>query len=60
MRSDLMSEVVSTLRNSGLGQKETAAILGIREEAVSALMTGKINNFSHDMLVQYLSQLGTQ
>jgi predicted XRE-type DNA-binding protein len=57
-RSDLMSEVVSMIRNSGLTQKEIAEILGISAPKVSALMNGKINNFSNDTLVHYLTLLG--
>jgi predicted XRE-type DNA-binding protein len=57
-RSDLMSEVVSIIRNSNLSQKEIAAILGISAPKVSALMTGKINDFSNDTLVHYLTLLG--
>jgi len=57
-RSDLMSEVVSIIRNSELTQKEIAEILGISPPKVSALMTGKINDFSNDTLVTYLTMLG--
>lgn len=57
-RSDLMSEVVSLIRNSGLSQKEIAEILCITAPKVSALMTGKINDFSNDTLVRYLTRLG--
>jgi predicted XRE-type DNA-binding protein len=57
-RSDLMSEVVSIIRNSGLSQKEIADILEISAPKVSALMTGKITAFSNDALVHYLSLLG--
>jgi predicted XRE-type DNA-binding protein len=57
-RSDLMSEVVSIIRKSGLTQKEVAAILGVSAPKVSALMTGKINDFSNDTLVHYLTLLG--
>lgn len=57
-RSDLMSEVVSMIRNTGLTQKEIAPILGISAPKVSALMTGKINDFSNDTLVHYLTLLG--
>jgi predicted XRE-type DNA-binding protein len=57
-RSDLMSEVVSIIRNSGLSQKEIAEILKISAPKVSALMTGKINDFSNDTLVHYLTLLG--
>lgn len=57
-RSDLMSEVVSIIRNSDLTQKEIAKILGISTPKVSALMTGKINDFSNNTLVHYLTLLG--
>jgi predicted XRE-type DNA-binding protein len=57
-RSDLMSELVSIIRNSDLSQKEIAEILGISAPKVSALMTGKINDFSNDTLVNYLTLLG--
>lgn len=57
-RSDLMSEVVTLIQNSGLSQKEIAGILGITPPKVSALMTGKINDFSNDTLVRYLTLLG--
>jgi predicted XRE-type DNA-binding protein len=57
-RSDLMSEVVTIIRNSGLSQKEIAKILKISAPKVSALMTGKINDFSNDTLVHYLTLLG--
>jgi len=57
-RSDLMSEVVSIIRNSGLTQKEIATILGISAPKVSSLMTGKINDFSNNTLLNYLTLLG--
>ncbi len=57
-RSDLMSEVVCIIRNSGLTQREIAKVLAISAPKVSALMTGKINDFSNDTLVNYLTLLG--
>jgi predicted XRE-type DNA-binding protein len=58
IRSDLMSEVVKIVRNSGIPQKEIATILGITAPKVSALMSGKINDFSNDTLINYLTLLG--
>ncbi len=57
-RSDLMSEVVHIIRGSSLSQKEFAYILGISEPKISALMNGKINDFSNDTLMNYLMLLG--
>ena len=54
-RSDLMSEVVNRVRKSSLTQKEIAEILGVSPPKVSSLMTGKINDFSNDTLVNYLT-----
>lgn len=58
LRSDLLSEVVNIIKNSQLSQKEIAHILGIRAPKVSSLMTGKINDFSNETLMNYLSLLG--
>lgn len=58
IRSDLMSEVVKIIRNSGIPQKEIATILGVSAPKVSALMSGKINDFSNDTLMSYLTSLG--
>jgi predicted XRE-type DNA-binding protein len=58
VRSDLLSEIVSIIRNSQLSQKDVAKILGISAPKISALMTGKINDFSNDTLMQYLALLG--
>ncbi|MBS0585984.1 MAG: XRE family transcriptional regulator [Verrucomicrobia bacterium] len=57
-RSDLMSEVVNIIRKSGLPQKEIATILEISAPKVSSLMSGKINDFSNDTLMNYLTLLG--
>jgi predicted XRE-type DNA-binding protein len=58
IRSDLMSEVAKIVRNSTLSQKDIAAILGIPAPKVSALMSGKINDFSNATLMNYLTFLG--
>ena len=58
IRSDLMSEVVRILRESELPQKEIAFILDISAPKVSSLMSGKINDFSNDTLMHYLTLLG--
>ena len=57
-RSDLMSEVVHIIKESGLSQKDISLILGISEPKVSSLMHGKINDFSSDTLMEYLAQIG--
>ncbi len=48
IRSDLMSELVSIIRN-----KEIATVLS--ESIISALMSGKINEFNSDTLLNYLN-----
>jgi len=57
-RSDLMSEVVNIIRKSDLPQKEIAKLLEISAPKVSSLMSGKINDFSNDTLMNYLTLLG--
>lgn len=57
-RSDLMSEVVNIIRKSGLPQKDIAKLLKISAPKVSSLMSGKINDFSNDTLMNYLTLLG--
>jgi len=57
-RSDLMSEVVNIIRKSDLPQKEIAKLLEISAPKVSSLMSGKINDFSNDTLMHYLTLLG--
>jgi predicted XRE-type DNA-binding protein len=58
VRSDLMSEVVNIIRKSGMTQVKIAKVLGISAPKVSALMNGKINDFSNDSLMTYLTLLG--
>jgi predicted XRE-type DNA-binding protein len=57
VRSDLMSEIVDRTRKSKLPQKEVASILSISEPKISALMSGKINDFSTDELVGFSTKL---
>ena len=57
-RSDLLSELTRIIRTSKLLNKDIAIILGISPPKVSALMAGKINDFSTDTLMQYLTKLG--
>ena len=57
-RSDLLSEVVNLIQKSGLTQKEIAKILEISAPKVSALMKGKINEYSNETLMNYLAALG--
>lgn len=58
VRSDLLSEVARMIRNSNLPQKDIAAILHTSQPKVSSLMSGKINDFSTDTLMHYLTLLG--
>ena len=58
-RSDLLSEIVHVIRKSDLSNKDIAGILEISQPKVSTLMSGKINDFSTDTLMQYLAKLGS-
>ena len=57
-RSDLLSELTHIIRISKLPNKDVASILEISQPKVSSLLAGKINDFSTDTLMQYLTKLG--
>jgi predicted XRE-type DNA-binding protein len=59
-RSMLMIEIKNIIDERKLTQGEAAKILGVRQPRVSAMYTGKLEDFTIDMLVQWLSKLGKQ
>ena len=60
IRAELLLEIREHVRKKGLRQKEAAALLGINQPEVSALMNGHINKFSIDALVNMLARVGRQ
>ena len=57
VRAELLLEIREYIRKKGLKQKDAAALLGINQPEVSALMNGHIFNFSIDALVNMLARV---
>jgi predicted XRE-type DNA-binding protein len=57
-RSTLMIEIKKIIEERQLTQAEAAKVLGATQPRVSALYTGKIDDFTVDMLMKWLSKLG--
>jgi len=58
VRADLMIELIRIVRGSKLSQAAAAARFGVSQPRVSDLMTGKIDRFSIDALVEMLARAG--
>lgn len=57
-RSTLMIEIKNIIDERKLTQAEAAKILGVRQPRVSSLYTGRIEDFTVDMLMKWLCKLG--
>jgi|GEM_PF-151334 Uncharacterized conserved small protein len=57
-RSRLTSEIINEVRRRQWTQKQAAELLGITQPRVSDLMTGQIDKFSVDTLMDYLRKFG--
>jgi len=58
LRSQLMIEVEKDLMEKKLTQQAAAKVLGISQPRVSDLKRGKVDKFTIDMLVNFLTKLG--
>jgi len=58
LRSQLMIEVDKDLMEKKLTQQAAAKVLGISQPRVSDLKRGKVDKFTIDMLVNFLTKLG--
>jgi len=58
LRSQLMIEVEKDLAEKKLTQQAAAKILGISQPRVSDLKRGKVDKFTIDVLVNFLTRLG--
>lgn len=58
IRADLMVEVIRIVRSRKLTQASAAGLFGVSQPRMSDLMTGKIDRFSIDALVEMLSRAG--
>lgn len=58
VRARLMAAIRAHVRERGLSQSEAAEVVGCSQPRVSDLMTGKIDKFTIDFLVNALAQFG--
>ncbi|NGX38238.1 MAG: hypothetical protein K1000chlam2_01410 [Chlamydiae bacterium] len=59
-RAQLLDQVSSLIKKSGLSQKEVAKKLHVTQPKVSMLVGGRLSAFSTDTLLRYLSILGCE
>ncbi|MGH2345216.1 MAG: helix-turn-helix domain-containing protein [Chloroflexota bacterium] len=58
IRADLAHRIATIIEDRGLTQLEAAAIMGINQPKVSALVRGRLAGFSFERLTRYLLTLG--
>lgn len=58
VRSDLMIQLESILKERGLTQAKAAKLLGVSQPRISDLVRGRLELFSIDTLVDMLARLG--
>ena len=58
LKVELAMEVNRLLRTRGLGQERAARLLGIRQPHVSELVRYRLNRFSVERLLEFLTRLG--
>ena len=59
-RAELMMTIEKAIKEKGLTQSEAAKLLGVSQPRLSDLYKGKLEKFTIDMLVKWLSKLGKQ
>ena len=57
-KAQLASRIREVLRRSRLTQVAAAAVMGIDQPKVSALLNGRLTNFSSERLMRLLTRLG--
>jgi predicted XRE-type DNA-binding protein len=58
LRSELMDEIETIIKQSGWTQKEAAKRCGVTQPRINDLLRGRISRFSIDALVNIASALG--
>lgn len=56
-RTALGIQVMKTIREKGLRQKESGKLLGLKQRDVSAIMRAKFSRFSQECLMGFLNKL---
>lgn len=57
-KSDLAGRIRDTIRESGWSLTKTAEIMGIDQSHVSAIVRGRVGDFTLDRLIQLVMKLG--
>ena len=60
VRAALLLEIREYIRKKGLNKKDAAALLGINQSEITALMKDHILKFSIDALVNMLARAGLE
>ena len=55
-KAELAATIRETIRQRRLTQVQAAAILGIDQAKISAIMNGKVSGYTYDRLVKYLKK----
>jgi len=58
IRSELILQIKDISKDHGYSQHDLSKILDVPQPRVSELMTGKIEKFSTDKLINFLSKMG--
>ncbi len=56
-KAELASQINHIIKSRGLAQKEAAKTLGIDQPKISALNSGRLNDFSIERLIIFLNKL---
>ena len=57
-KSELAAEILRIVQRRRLTQAEAAKLLGIRQPKVSDLLRGRLDGFSSDRLLRFITRLG--
>ena len=58
LKAELARRISATIKGRNLTQTQAAELLGVDQPKVSALMHGRLGDFSIDRLLRFLTQLG--
>lgn len=58
LKAELVRQISKAIKERGLNQYQAAEVLGIDQPKVSALVRGRFNGYSLELLFKYLNALG--
>lgn len=60
LRSELIIKIRDIIKKRGLKQTDAAKLLGVKQPDISAIIKGKIEKFTIDRLVNFLTRLNQE